>query len=168
MTIEEIKLLCDKATVDGLMYEQDSVLLNTEEGANHAALAVLGTLLINMGKPTFSKYLDVQVASLGWIAHHSNVITDFAYNIRKSYKANESIPKSLFEDAEQVFINPIIESHTQSGGASITPKQKEALCAMLIAKIAWDANLGNMDLTKHIRMLDDSFLKQVEARFKVK
>lgn len=163
MTFEEIKLLCDGAVSNNLMFEKDSVMLNTAEGSNHATLAVLGTLSNNIGKLTFNKYLDAQVFYLGWLASKNNVITQFAYKLKGEYRTGNRTAISMFKDAEQNFINPIISAHVKSGGASITVKQKEAVCAILIAKITWDYNLGNTTLAKHLRMLDDSFLKEIEA-----
>lgn len=41
MKLEEIKSLCDEVIRDGLMFQQEDVMLNTEEGASYSAIAAL-------------------------------------------------------------------------------------------------------------------------------
>jgi len=151
MTTEEIKSSCNKGVTSGFMFEQDNVMLNTDEGANHSALAVLGTLFLHVGKNYFNKYLDVQSRWLGRFKSKTNVIMEVAYKYKKEYRLNNPKIKEMFRDAEDNFINPIFAKHIQSGGKIMTEDQKENICAILLAKIMWDLYLGNDSLAKYIR-----------------
>ena len=146
MTLEEIRARVDDAVVLGYLFERDGSMLSTAEGYNRAALAVLGAILLNLGKPTLNKYCENQGRALGWLQSKANPISRQARELRSKFQQRDPSIQSMFEDATKAFIAPLLTAHARAGGKPIPRDHEEATCAMLIAKIMWDNGLGNPEL----------------------
>lgn len=153
MTIEEMEALVHETTAAGLLFESDGTVLSTAEGYNHAALAVIGALLLNLGKPGFNTYCENQRRALGWLFSRSNPISRQGRDLRVKYRSREPSVVSMFRDVQIQLLDPLLSTHAKRGGRTLTADQQEAVCAMLLAKILWDLNLGNPALATSLRML---------------
>jgi hypothetical protein len=153
MTVEEIRACIDVAVTRGYLFEQGGTMLSTAEGYNQAALAVLGAMLLNLGKPTFNMYCESQSRALGWLQSKANPISRQARELRTKFRQQDPSMQSMFEDATKAFIAPLLSAHARAGGRPIARDHEEATCAMLLAKIIWDYKFGNPLLAPSIRML---------------
>lgn len=153
MTIEEIRAHVDYAVACGYLFEQDNTMLSTAEGYNHAAEAVLGAMLLNLGRPNFNIYCENQLRSIGWLQSKTNPISQQARELRKRFRQQDPSTLSMFEDATKEFIKPILSEHAKASGKPLTQDQEEATCAMLLIKIIRDYSSSNTSLAASIRML---------------
>jgi len=153
MTIQEMEAHVQAGIARGLLFENEGTILSTAEGYNHAALAVIGATLLNLGKPTLNTYCENQRRALGWLFSRTNPISRQGRDLRAKFRARDPSVVSMFHDIKNEFLTPLLSAHAQRGGHTLTAGQEEAVCAMLLAKILWDVNLGNPDLAASVRML---------------
>jgi len=150
--LSAIRELVDEAIDDGLLFRSEGTVLSSAEGFNVAARAVLGALLDNAGLPSFNTYCANQKKMLGWLAAKSNPISKQARDLLKR-ESWEPSARSMLADVNREFIAPLIQEHVAKGGARPGDAEAKATCAMLVAKILWDLQLGNPDLAKYVSML---------------
>jgi hypothetical protein len=153
VTLEEIRARVDDGVALGYLFEQDGSMLSTAEGYNRAALAVLGAMLLNLGKPILNKYCENQGRALGWLQSKANPISRQGRELRTKFRQRDPSIQSMFEDATTAFIAPLLTAHARAGGKPIPRVHELATCTMLLAKIMWDNSLGNPELAAWIRML---------------
>jgi hypothetical protein len=110
-------------------------------------------MLLNIGKPNFNIYSENQLRSIGWLQSKTNPISQQARELRKKCRQRDPSMLSMFEDANKVFIKPLLSEHIKAGGKPMTQDQEEATCAMLLTKIIRDYSFGNTSFAASIRML---------------
>jgi len=137
-------------------------MLSTAEGYNIAGVAVLGAMILNLGQPTFNAYCENQRRAIGWLQSKTNPIQAEARDLRAKRRNDPSV-RSMFEDVEREFMAPLVAEHVKNGGQAPSAEQVEATCAMLLAKILWDAKLGNPALAAALRMLGASLRAEAPA-----
>lgn len=152
MTIEEMRTQVDSAINKGLLFEHEGVLLSSADGYNQAAVAVVGTLLMQLGKPSFNAYARNQLRALGWLYSRSNPIASLARRLRGAAKALDPSAGAIMRDVSEEFIEPILREHKALGGADLSDEEWQALVAMLAAKLLWDLDKGNPNWAVKIRM----------------
>lgn len=153
MTIQEMEVLVQEATAAGLLFENEGTVLSTAEGHNHAAFAVIGALLLNLGKPGFNTYCENQRRALRWLFSRSNPISREGRDLRAKYRSRDPSIVSMFRDVQIQFLDALLSTHAKRGGRTLTADQQGAVCAMLLANILWDLNLGNPALAPSLRLL---------------
>jgi len=153
MTVDDMQAHLNAEVADGLLLENQGTILSTAEGYNHAACAATGALVLNLGNPGFNMYCENQRRMLGWLTSKANPLSRRARELRSRHRSGDPSVSSMFEDVRREFLEPLSLAHRRAGGAGLTPKQDEATCAMLLAKILWDVGLGNPEMGGSIRML---------------
>lgn len=153
MTVEDMEARLGAELASGLLFESEGTILSSAEGYNHAACAVIGAMLLNIGKPTFNVYCDNQRRTLGWLMSRTNPICREARQLRSKSRAGDPSVASIFADVRQEFLHPLLSAHRHQGGTPLTAKQEEGVAAMLAAKVLWDARFGNPELAAAVRML---------------
>lgn len=153
MTVDEMQAHLKAEIAGGLLFENQGTILSSAEGYNHAACAAIGAMVFNLGKAGFNIYCENQRRMLGWLTSKTNPISRRARELRSRYRSADPSVSSMFEDVRREFLEPLSLAHRRAGGAAITPKQDEAACSMLLAKILWDVGLDNLEMGVSVRML---------------
>ena len=155
LKVEQIRLLVNEAVRAGyiFVFEPEGTMLSTAEGYNRAGVAVLGAMVLNLGQPTFNLYCENQRRAIGWLQSRTNPIQVEARELRAKRRGNDPSVRSMLEDVEREFVAPLVAEHVKNGGQAPSVDEVEATCAMLLAKILWDAKLGNPDQAAALRML---------------
>ena len=98
-------------------------------------------------------YCHNQMYHLGWIGSRGNPILLQAREFRAKYRKNDPSVRSMIQDVNREFIQPLIAEHLARGGQAPSVDEVEAVCAMLLSQIVSDWQLANSELDSVILML---------------